>query len=128
MRAAAKRTGNTGDHLIQALESRLDALVLRAGFATSIYAARQLVSHGHIQVNGRRVDFPSAPVKAGSVIGFRASSRGLDAVKGSMDKTPAAPYLRRDDSQREAELLRIPAREEIPVLCELSSVVEFYAK
>lgn len=125
---ATARTGNTAEHLIMALETRLDAIVLRAGFARTIYQARQFVTHGHVLVNGKRVNFPSASVKVGDKIALRERSRALDPVQLAIATSQPPPYVTRNDAEFEAELIRLPTREEIPVVCELSSVVEFYAK
>lgn len=126
-RAVAK-TGNTAEHLITALETRLDTIVLRAGFARTIYQARQFVTHGHVLVNGKRVNFPSATVKVGDKVSLRENSRTMDPVQLAIATTELPPYVVRNDAEFEAELTRLPTREEIPVICELSSVVEFYAK
>lgn len=125
---AQARTGNTADHLILLLESRLDTIVLRAGFARTIYQARQFVTHGHVRVNGKRVNFPSATVNVGDKVSLRESSRALDPVQLAIATAVVPAYVVRNDAEFEAELVRLPAREEIPVICELSSVVEFYAK
>ncbi len=125
---ATAQTGNTADNLILALETRLDAVVLRAGFARTIYQARQFVTHGHVLVNGKRVNFPSASVNVGDKVSLRERSRTLDVVQLAMATGAVPPYLVRNDAAFEVELVRPPVREEIPVICELSSIVEFYAK
>jgi len=125
---ASTKHGNTGENLMHMLESRLDALTLRAGFATTIYAARQLVGHGHIQVNGRRVNIPSYLVRPGSKISVKTKSRELDAVKNAIQSVEPVPYLMTDKDEMTAMYTRLPEIKEIPVVCEVAVVVEFYSK
>lgn len=128
-RKALRSKHATGEMLVQLLESRLDATVLRAGFARTIYAARQFVAHGHIEVNGERVDIPSYRVKPGDVISVRQKSRRLAPILEAMASVPPAiAYVERDWANMQATFLRIPPREEIPVICEVEKVVEFYSK
>lgn len=128
-RKALRSKHATGEMLVQLLESRLDAIVLRAGFARTIYAARQFVAHGHIEVNGERVDIPSYRVRQGDVISVRAKSRQLAPILEAMASVPPAiSYVERDWINMQATFVRIPPREEIPVICEVEKVVEFYSK
>jgi small subunit ribosomal protein S4 len=134
MRAAfdrAKRSGGkTGEALIQDLESRLDATVLRAGFARTIYQARQFVVHQHVLVNGKRVDRPSYRLQPGDFISIDERSRTKEpfvvAASGAHADAPA--YL----SVRLADLVcgyeRTPARDEVPVICDEQLVVEYYSR
>jgi ribosomal 50S subunit-recycling heat shock protein len=112
------------------LETRLDAVVLRAGFSRTIYQARQAVSHGHVTVNGQRVDRPSFHVRPGDVIEVAASSRSktpfVIAATGEYAAS-APPYLEVDADALRARLVRLPARSEIPVVCDERLVVEFYS-
>jgi small subunit ribosomal protein S4 len=128
---AARQAGKTGESLMAALETRLDALVLRAGFARTIYQARQAVSHGHIQVDGRKVDKPSYRVRPGQVVSVAARSRDKQpfqiAATGE-HATVHPPYLDVDQSALTAHLTRPPERDEIPVSCDEQLVVEFYAR
>lgn len=128
---AARQPGKTGDNLMADLETRLDALVLRAGFARTIYQARQAVTHGHIQVDGRKVDRPSYRVRPGQVISVAARSRDklpfLIAATGE-HVTVHPPYVEVDQSGLTARLTRLPERDEIPVSCQEQLVVEFYAR
>lgn len=130
--ARARRSrGKTGEALLVDLETRLDALVLRAGLARTIYQSRQVVSHKHITVDGHRVDRPSYKVRPGSTIAV---------AKGSRDKAPfqiaaagehAGPppsYLEADPEALRARLVRLPEREEIPVICNEQYVVEYYSR
>ncbi len=125
---ATRKTGNPADILLQSLECRLDALTLRAGFARSIHAARQLVGHGHINVNGRKVDVPSYACREGDVISVREKSRKIDAISFAMQSATFPPYLNVDIEDMSAKLIAVPKPEEIPVICEISLVVEFYSR
>lgn len=128
---AGRRPERTGDALLADLETRLDALVLRAGLAPTIWQARQSVGHGHIQVDGAKVDTPSYRVRPGQLIEVRPRSRELPpfraaAAGGYAEHHP--PYLLADPAELRASLARPPRREEIPVICDETKVVEFYAR
>ncbi len=130
----AKRSeGLTGENLVELLEMRLDALVLRSGFARTMAQARQLVVHRHILVNGELVDRPSFRVKPGQQIHVRAKSEGMEpfqvaAAGGHVDVLPPVPgYLDVRLDKLEAVLVRRPKRAEVPVTCEVQFVVEYYA-
>jgi small subunit ribosomal protein S4 len=129
---ARRRPGRTGENLIELLERRLDALVWRAGFARTIYQARQLVSHGHFAVDGRKVDLPSYRLRPGQTIEVRESSRdkppfvygpGAYAAEG-----PAPPYLEVRPEELRATLVREPRRHEVPVPLDETLVVEYYSR
>jgi small subunit ribosomal protein S4 len=127
--SVSRLSGDAGRLLVSTLERRLDAMVLRAGFAPTIYAAKQFVSHGHILVNGRRTNVRSYLLKPGDVFAVKASSRKMPVFEelsqsGGTDVT----YLSVDRGQLSARLLRIPDREEIPVICETQTVVEYYSR
>lgn len=128
-RKATKAEGNTGDNLIGLLETRLDALVLRGGLAKTIYAARQFVGHGHIEVDGKRVNIPSYQVKPGQVIQVRQKSRQkqmfADAV-ASVGHIPA--YVTSDDNQLTVKLNHVPGYSEVDVFAEIPKVIEFYSR
>ena len=123
---ATRRSGNTGENLICALECRLDAIVLRSNFARTIYQARQAVVHRHIRVNGRRVDRPSYRLKVGDVVDVAPGSREICMFTYSIDLTIVPPYLDVDATSFTATLLQMPVRDQIPVLADLAAVVEFY--
>lgn len=128
-RKSLQAKGPTGENLLQRLETRLDAVVLRAGFAKSIFAARQYVDHGHIEVNGKRVNIPSFRVKPGDVISVQEKSRKLPPILDAMAASPqAVDYVERDWLSMSAKLTRVPAGAEIPVVCEIDKIVEFYSK
>ena len=130
----AKRTeGLTGETLVELLEMRLDALVLRAGFARTMAQARQLVVHRHILVDGQRVDRPSFRVKPGQMIHVHEKSERTEpfqvaAAGGHADVLPAVPeYLSVELDKLHATLVRKPKRAEVPVTCDVRLVVEYYA-
>lgn len=125
---ASKLVGNTGELLVQLLESRLDALVFRCGLARSIYAARQYVRHGHILVNGKRVNIPSYKVKANDTIEIKEKSRKIDAIQEALRSASPPPYLELSKADFSFKLLYVPPREEVPVQCEVPLVVEFYSR
>ena len=128
---AARRKGNTSENLIGLLESRLDAIVYRAKFVPTPFAARQFVNHGHVLVNGKRVNIPSYRAKAGDVIAVRERSRNmalvLEALQSVERETP--DYLEVDGKAMSAKFIRAPELAEVPypVKMEPNLVVEFYA-
>jgi small subunit ribosomal protein S4 len=127
---AVKKTGKTGEALITDLETRLDALVLRAGFARTIYQARQFVVHRHVLVNGRRVDRPSYRLRPGDVITISERSHAMTpfqvaATGAYAERHP--PYLEVRPEALAARLTRVPERSEVPVICEEQLVVEYYS-
>ncbi|MFB9070657.1 30S ribosomal protein S4 [Citricoccus parietis] len=131
----AKRTsGLTGENLVELLEMRLDALVLRSGFARTIQQARQMVVHRHIMVDGARVDRPSFRVKEGQLIHVHERSEKMvpfqiSATGAHQDVLPAVPgYLDVEIDKLQAKLSRRPKRSEVPVTCEEQLVVEYYAR
>ena len=126
---ARRQPGNTGENLLALLERRLDNLVYRAGFAPTIWAARQLVKHGHILVNGQRVDLPSYLVVPGQVLSVKESMRKKPHVIESMEGTAYnLEYLTVDKDNFSATFLRIPERQEIPVPVQEQLIVEFYTR
>ncbi len=125
---ANRKLGNTPDNLIQALETRLDAAVVRAGLSRTIYSARQFVNHGHVKVNGKKVDIPSYGLKVNDVIEVKDKSKKLDVVVNAMENPTTPEYLELDTKKCTVTLLYVPKREEIPVVCELPRVIEFYSK
>jgi small subunit ribosomal protein S4 len=130
---AFRSPGRTGDVMIELLERRLDAVVLRAGFARTIYQARQMVSHGHFDVNGRRVDIPSYRLRPGETVQVRQNAREkppfvLAAAGANAPAGEIPPYLDVRLPELTATLTREPKREEIPVICDEQMVVEFYSR
>lgn len=131
----AKRIeGQTGKNLVEILETRLDALVLRSGFTRTIAQARQAVVHRHIMVDGVRVDRPSFRVKPGQLIHVHPKSEKMApfqvaATGAHQDVLPdTPPYLNVEIEKLHAKLERAPKREEIPVICEEQLVVEYYSR
>lgn len=124
---ARKMPGNTGANLLGLLERRLDNLVYRAGFAPTIWAARQMVGHGHILVNGQRLNIPSYLVRPGEVLSLTDKMRKNPHVVESIESNAYAPqYLTVDADSRSATFTRIPDRGEIQVPVDEQLVVEFY--
>lgn len=124
---ARKMPGNTGANLLGLLERRLDNLVYRAGFAATIWAARQMVGHGHILVNGQRLNIPSYLVRPGEVLSLTEKMRKNPHVVESIESNAYAPqYLTVDADSRSATFTRIPDRGEIQVPVDEQLVVEFY--
>ena len=129
---ATRLRGSTSEHLIGLLERRLDAVVYRAKFVPTVFAARQFVSHGHISVNGRRVTIPSYRCKVGDVVEVRESSRQLTVVLEGI-KSPerdVPDYIEADHNKMTAKLARVPALADVPyqVQMEPQLVVEFYSR
>lgn len=129
---AVRRQGSSGSELVSILESRLASLVLRSGLAPSIYAARQYVNHGHITVDGGKVDIPSYLVKPGQIVGVRQKSRTMQsfvaAAEGIYADERIAPYLAVDHSQLTFTLVSKPEREQINTPVDEQLVVEFYSR
>lgn len=131
MSEAVRRKGPTGTNLLQLLERRLDNVVYRLGFAPTIWAAKQLVGHGHISVNGKRVDIPSYLVNPTEVISVDEKMKNNPLVTHSLenrgpDQIP--PYLALDRQKISGTFLREPNRDEIPVNINEALIIEFYAR
>ena len=126
-RAGKIKEGTHGTNFMALLERRLDNMVYRLGLATTRRQARQLVNHGHITVDGKRVDIPSYEVSVGQVISVREKSKNLDIIKNAVDAVVARPsYVEFDADKLEGKLVRIPAREDMNADIDESLVVEFY--
>ena len=128
---AARREGNTGELLIQLLEQRLDNVVYRLGFATTRAFARQLVNHGHILVDGRRVDIPSYRVKPGQKIEIREKSKANPQIVRSLELTNQTGIVEWVDVDKEklfGIFTRLPEREEVKIPVEERFIVELYSK
>ena len=129
---ASSMKGSTSEHLIGLLERRLDALVYRAKFVPTVFAARQFVSHGHVTVNGRRMTIPSYRVRVGDIIEVKDRTKQstvvLEAIKSAERDVP--DYLSVDHSKMTASMARIPALSDVPypVTMEPNLVVEFYSR
>ena len=128
---AERRQGKTGENLLSILECRLDNVVYRLGFAMSRAEARQMVSHGHFTVNGRKVNIPSYQVKPGMVITLKESSRGLEKIKANIEANssrPAPKWLEYDANNQIAKVVGVPARDDIDLPIEEHLIVELYSK
>lgn len=128
---ADRRPGITGENLLQLLETRLDNVVYRMGWAASRPEARQLVRHGHFSLRGRKTDIPSAEVRVGDVIAIRESSRGgehFQVVIPSMAKKTIPKWLSLDTEATSGRVMAMPAREEIDTNVSEQLVVEFYSR
>ena len=128
---ASRRRGITGEILLQLLESRLDNVVYRLGMANTRSAARQFVGHGHVLVNGGRVDIPSYDVKPGDVITVRDSARSRQVAMRFLDITQAAPvpdWVTVDRDNLTGTFARVPSREEIAPLVNERLIVELYSR
>jgi small subunit ribosomal protein S4 len=129
---AVRRQGDTGENLVGLLEHRLDAVIYRAKFVPTVFAARQFVNHGHILVNGKRVNIPSYVVKEGDVVEVREKSRQIPMV---MEAVPSVErevpdYINVDHNKMTASMTRTPKLEDIPYPClmEPNLVIEFYSR
>ena len=124
---AGKLNGIHGENLLVLLESRLDNLVYRLGLASTRRAARQLVNHGHITVNGNKVDIPSYRVKTGSIIALKENDKDLQVVKESLSKViRRAEYVTFDEKNMSGTYVRVPNRSELNPEINESLIVEFY--
>ena len=125
--AKSDRTKVTGTYFMQILESRLDNLVYRLGFAQTRRQARQLVTHGHVTVNGKKVDIPSYLCSINDVISFKESSKSLKVVREAIEKKPLIPaFVESDPNKVEGKFLRLPERSELYADIDEAQVVEFY--
>ncbi len=128
---ANAQVGNTGENLIKLLERRLDNVVYRMGFATTRRFARQLVTHGHVLVDGKKVDIPSFRVKQGQKIEIREKSRNNPQVQRAIEltaQTGIVPWVDVDKDKVFGIFTRIPEREEVKIPVEERMIVEFYSK
>ncbi len=126
---ASRQPGVTGENLLRLLESRLDNVVVRLGFAASRRQARQLVRHGHWSVNGRRVDIPSYQVRPGEVLSFKSGSGAETVIRDSTELISSVPaWLEADHDSLTAKVLRLPDRDEIVTPVQEQLIVELYSK
>ena len=126
---ANRQPGITGENLLRLLECRLDNVVTRLGFAASRRQARQLVSHGHFKVNGRRVDIPSYQVRPNDVISLKDKSTAEQAVRNATDLVASvAPWLQADYDQLSGTILKFPERSDIDTPVREQLIVELYSK
>ena len=131
-RKAIKKKGNTTENLVGFLERRLDTVVYRAKFAATVFSSRQLINHGHIKVNGKKVNIPSYLVKAEDTIEVKDKSKDMTIIAGSLvSKERDVPeYIQMDEKNKKVKLIRIPKFSEIPypTLMEPNLVIEYYSR
>ena len=127
---ASESKANTGLLLLQLLESRLDSVVFRIGYAPTIAGARQLVNHGHILINGKKVDIASYQVAPGEVISLRERSKNIPNVLASLESPSLArpAYLDYEKDKKQATVRNLPARADIPLEIHENLIVEFYSQ
>ena len=128
---ASNKKGITGENLLQILESRLDNVVYRLGFGVSRAQARQLVNHGHFEVNGKKVDIPSYLVIAGDVIAVREIIKDNKTIKENIEINSARPipeWLEKDAEKMQGQVLRLASREDVDIPVEEHLIVELYSK
>lgn len=128
---ATRQKGVTGENLLRLLESRLDNVIFRLGFAPSRNAARQLVLHRHFLVNGKKVNVPSFRVKPGDIVTVREKSRKMATIHDAMRRLKddsLVTWLRVDKAKLEGEYLERPTRQDIPIECQENLIVELYSK
>ena len=129
VRAGKIKEGTHGTNFMILLERRLDNMVYRLGLATTRRQARQLVNHGHITVDGKRVDIPSYEVKVGQVISVRDKSKKLDVILSAVDAVVSRPsYVEFDKDKLEGKLVRLPEREDMNADIDEALIVEYYNK
>ena len=124
--------GDTGENLIGLLERRLDAIIYRAKFATTIFSARQLINHGHVRVNGKKVNIGSYSVKEEDIIEIRDKSKQLAIIDIALaNKERETPeYIQMDEKNKKLKFVRVPKFEEVPypVIMEPNLVIEYYSR
>jgi small subunit ribosomal protein S4 len=129
---AIKKKGNTTENLVGILESRLDTVVYRAKFATTVFSARQLINHGHIRVNDKKVNIPSYLVKSEDSIEIKNKSKEMTIILGALlNKEREIPeYIQMDEKNKKAKLIRVPKFSEIPypTIMEPNLVIEYYSR
>ncbi|MBQ4258120.1 MAG: 30S ribosomal protein S4 [Clostridia bacterium] len=128
---ATKKPGKTGEELLSILETRLDNVVYRCGWASSRAEARQLVVHGHFAVNGKRVDIPSYLTKEGEVVSIMEKSRSLDKIKAVIEENSAHPipkWLEVNRDAFEGKIVAAPVREDVDLDVDETLIVELYSK
>ena len=131
-RKALQKKGNTTENLVGYLESRLDTIIYRAKFATTVFSARQLINHGHVRVNGKKVNIPSYLVKSEDTVDIKEKSKDMTVIAGSLvSKEREVPeYIQMDEKNRKAKLIRVPKFSEIPypTIMEPNLVIEYYSR
>ena len=131
-RKAMKKKGNTTENLVALLERRLDTVIYRAKFAITVFSARQLINHGHIKVNGKKVNIPSYLIKEEDTIEVREKSREIVTITGSIvnQERDVPEYIQMDEKNKKAKFVRVPKFSEVPypTIMEPSLVIEYYSR
>ena len=131
-RKALSKKGDTTENLIALLESRLDTVIYRAKFAPTVFSARQIINHGHIRVNKKKVNISSYVVKSTDLIEIREKSKKLVVIEGSLQskERDVPEYIQLDDKNKTVKLVRVPKFSEVPfpVIMEPSLVIEYYSR
>ena len=131
-RKAIKKKGNTTENLVGFLERRLDTVIYRAKFAITVFSARQLINHGHIKVNGKKVNIPSYSISEKDIIELKDKSKELVVIAGALiNKEREVPdYIQMDENTKTAKFLRVPKFSEVPypTIMEPSLVIEYYSR
>ena len=131
-RKAMKKKGNTTENLVALLESRLDTVIYRAKLATTVFSARQIINHGHIKVNGKKVNIPSYVVRAEDTIELKDNSKDISifALSLASKERDIPDYIQMDEKSKKAKLVRIPKFSEVPypTIMEPSLVIEYYSR
>lgn len=125
---ATRKEGVTGELLVQYLERRLDNVVYRLGLASTRRQARQLVNHGHLLVNGKKVNIVSYRVKQGDIIELKENSKDLDVVKNSVGKKTVPSWLELDEAKKVAKVLENPTRDVVDFELDEAMIIEFYSR
>lgn len=125
---AAKMTGNTGDNLLRLLETRLLSVVFRGGLGKTIYQARQIINHGHILVNNKKVTVPGYTVKPGDVVTVSVKVKKNDMFFEALKQSYPPSYIEQDKGKLSVKLINIPEQSEIPVICNITNVIEYYSR
>ena len=131
-RKALKKKGNTTENLVSFLERRLDTVIYRAKFAPTVFSARQLINHGHIKVNGKKVNIPSYLLKSEDSIELKEKSKDMVSIAGALvSKEREVPeYIQMDEKNKKAKLIRVPKFSEVPypTIMEPNLVIEYYSR
>jgi|TARA_B110001454_G_C12647377_1_gene403915 small subunit ribosomal protein S4 len=129
---AIQKKGNTSENLIGILERRLDIIIYRAKFAITVFAARQLINHGHVKVNGKKVNIPSFSVKPEDAIEIKEKSKEITAIAGALitKERDVPEYIHLDEKNKKAKLIRVPKFSEVPfpTIMEPNLVIEYYSR
>ena len=131
-RKAIQKKGNTTENLVALLERRLDTVIYRAKFAPTVFSARQLINHGHVKVNDKKVNIPSFTVRADDTIEIKDKSKDIANITGAiMSKEREVPeYIQMDEKNKKAKFIRIPKFSEVPypTIMEPNLVIEYYSR